>query len=110
MEYLLKIPDYNIVSNNHYNFLDIFKDYIDHKEIYYYINSYHDHQLINLYNFIKIRLYILNNLVDLNVPQLNSLSKIDYTIFNDQLYHIINENIYIAIFIINSILIYDKPK
>lgn len=110
MEYLLKITKSNIVIENKYSFLDTFKEYIDDQSVYNNLNSYKPHQLINIYNFIKTRLFILNELIDINLQELPSLNIIDYNIFNNQLIHIINDNIYIAIFIINSILMYDKIK
>tara|TARA_Y100001958_G_C21225795_1_gene551204 strand:- start:400 stop:732 length:333 start_codon:yes stop_codon:yes gene_type:complete len=110
MEHLLQINEYNIIEYNNYSFLDIFNEYIDSQLIYNYINSYKSYQLINIYYFIKTRLFILNKLVDIKLTELPSLNKIDHKVFDHQLTQIINENIYIAIFIINSILLYGKTK
>ena len=111
MEHLLpNKSNYKIVSNNLYDFLDPYSENVDCEKIYKLINSHFDYQLINIYNFIRIRILILKQLISTDVYEIKKYNKITPTIFNGEIKLFIDNNIVFGIFVINSIIIYNSPR
>ena len=111
MEHLLtNTTKYNVVSNNEYDFLISHNESINCNKIYELINSYFDYQLINIYNFIKIRLLLLRKLISTDFYEIKNYNKITPAIFNSEMKELVNDNIVLGIFIINSIILYHSPR
>jgi len=88
-----------------YDFLDEFITYIDVNLYYDIYNSFDDTRIKNIYNFIYIKWYLIQNKLKINRSLLKKNIE-NKDIFNDIIKEFINNDISIAIFIINSTLRY----
>lgn len=106
MQYIIKKQTPKILNNYKLDFLNDFKEYINIDYIYNAINSLNEYEIINIYNFIKIRTIILDKLISYDFQSLENISDIKSDLFNEKIKSFINNNIVLAIFVSNSILLY----
>ena len=99
-----------LIYQNHmdtYDFLDILIPYLDVTNYYTILQKYQAHQIINIYDFIRVRVNIIDQLIDTNVGTLNKMVHMTTEIFNDTIKSFIHDHKALAIFVINAIQHYD---